>query len=105
MVSGLVDPDIFIVHHSNANNNFSIFERKLGEKSHFVHMTPDDITSSSSVPVELQKKLCVTDERLLELCEIGISLQGSYGSPRDIEWAIYKVNFTIFQIIFPRNPL
>lgn len=55
-------------------------------------MTTEEITSSSSVPVELQKKLCVSDVDLLKLCEIGIFLQDSYGSPRDIEWAIYKVS-------------
>lgn len=91
MVSGLVDPDVFIVHHSNANNNFSILERKLGGKSQFVHMTPEDITSTSDVPIGMQKKLCVSDVDLVKLCEIGILLQESYGSPRDIEWAIYKV--------------
>lgn len=100
MVSGLVDPDIFTVRHSNANNNFSILERKVGEKNHFVHMTSEDITSSANVPIEMQKKLCMTDENLLELCEIGVFLQDTYGSPRDIEWAIHKVCNFLFSAVF-----
>lgn len=49
--------------------------------------------TSSEVNEFLRKQLCLNDERLLELCEIGIYLQESYGSPRDIEWAIHKVFF------------
>lgn len=37
-------------------------------------------------------KLCLSDENLLKLCEIGIFLEEFYNSPRDIEWAIQKVN-------------
>lgn len=50
----------------------------------------DDV-NSSQVNDNLRIQLCLTDEQLLRLCEIGIHLQDNYGSPRDIEWAILNV--------------
>lgn len=58
----------------------------------FVFKFADDV-NSSEVKDDLRKQLCLTDESLLKLCEIGIALQENYGSQRDIEWAILKVTF------------
>lgn len=41
VVSGVVDPDMFIVQRSYRNNNLKVLERKLGDKDSFVHMTAD----------------------------------------------------------------
>lgn len=46
---------------------------------------------SSKVSEALREQLCLTDENLFKLCEIGIYFQNIYGSQRDIEWAIHKV--------------
>ena len=48
--------------------------------------------NTSKVNDDLRKQLCLTDENLLKLSEIGLYLQESYGTPRDIEWAIFDVS-------------
>lgn len=45
-------------------------------------------------------KLCLSDENLLKLCEIGIFLEEIFNSPRDIEWAIHMVNNVNLILIF-----
>lgn len=41
VVSGLVDPDMFVIQRSYRNNNLNILERKLGGKDSFVYMTAE----------------------------------------------------------------
>lgn len=53
---------------------------------------PTDAVNTSKVDDDLRKKLCLDDENLLKLSEIGLFLQESYGTPRDIEWAIFDVS-------------
>lgn len=100
VVSGAVDPDMFIVRRSTENNNFTILERKLGGKNHSIYLTPQNSIKSVDVPNEMQKLFCLNDDCLLKLCEIGIFIQEKYGeSSRDIEWAIQNV-INILNLIF-----
>lgn len=55
---------------------------------HFVESKVSEFPVSN----EDRLKLCLSDENLLKICEIGIFLQEIYNSPRDIEWAIHRVN-------------
>lgn len=52
--------------------------------------------NNSKISTELRNQLCLNDEHLLKLCEIGIYLEKRYQTPRDIEWAIHKVCFHAF---------
>lgn len=63
----------------------------LGIHKFIDYSTNLDDVSSSKVTEFLRKQLCLSDDNLLKLCEIGIFLQEAYGSPRDIEWAILNV--------------
>lgn len=43
VVSGSIDPDIFVVQRSYNNNNFKIIERTLGSKTHLIQMSSNGI--------------------------------------------------------------
>lgn len=115
MVSGLVDPDTFIVQRSFKNNNLKIVERKLGTKDMCVQMTAEGENcrkfhtylqkffnfriniavdlKNSELDDKMRKQFCLNDENILKLCQVGIDLQENCneGLPKDIEWAIHKV--------------
>lgn len=84
---------MFTVQRSYDSKKLNILERKLGGKNQIFYMTKGDGINISEVSKKLKEKFCLSDENVLELCEIGIYLEERYGSPRDIEWAIHKVCF------------
>lgn len=94
MVSGSVDPDVFVVLRGLRNNNLTILERKLGDKAKKMAMNETDRVISAAVDHSERKKYCISDENLLHLCQIGIYLEHCYQSARDIEWAVYNVSFS-----------
>lgn len=108
MVSGTVDPDTFVVQRSYRNNNLKISERNLGGKDYVTIMENHAAgVNSSKIDEKLRNKFCLNDENLLKLCEIGIYLEKCSRSPRDIEWAVHKVNnmdfVKRFQTLFNEN--
>lgn len=42
---------------------------------------------------------CLTDNEILELCQIGVFLENSYGKASDIEWGIYEVISRLTEIL------
>lgn len=94
VVSGSVDPDVFVVLRGLRNNNLTILERKLGDKTTRMAMNGTDRVISAAVDHNERKNYCISDEHLLNLCQIGIYLEQCYQSARDIEWAVHNVSFS-----------
>lgn len=44
-----------------------------------------------------EKKICLSDKDILRLAEIGVYLEKRFGSPRDVEWAIYQGKIYLLQ--------
>lgn len=88
---------MFTVQRSYENKKLNILERKVGSKNQFIYMTNAAGVQVSEVSMKLKEKLCLSDENVLQLCEIGVYLEERYGSPRDIEWAIHKVCYFYVQ--------
>lgn len=86
----MVDPDVFVIQRSHKNNNFTVLERKLGDKQRLVAMTNDNVKDMDIEEVK-RKNFCLDETNLLKLCSIGAFLEKSYESARDIEWAVYNV--------------
>lgn len=91
VVSGTVDPDVFVVLRGLRNNNLTIVDRKMGDKATRIEMNATDHVDSADNDHIDRKKYCVNDEHLLALCQIGIYLENCYRSARDIEWALHNV--------------
>jgi pyruvate,water dikinase len=83
IVQGMVTPDHFEVDKVTGE----ILKRQIGDKTQ--HVTPDEHgTRIEMVPRELQEMLCLTDEEIMELKHLGVTVEQHYGAPEDIEWAI-----------------
>ncbi|MGW6143463.1 PEP/pyruvate-binding domain-containing protein [Streptomyces sp. NPDC055140] len=80
VVSGAVNPDHFIV------DGGEIVERRLGDKRFLI--CPLDGGGTEKVDIGENDAPCLTDSQILELAELGGTVQAHYGSPQDTEWAI-----------------
>jgi pyruvate,water dikinase len=79
VVSGRVTPDRFQVERDTGRTH----DRQPGHKH--VRVTR---SGEEPVPPENQRSLCLTDEQLGQLADLGRRVEAFYGDARDIEWAI-----------------
>ena len=94
VVSGVVNPDDFVVD----KGTLTIKERRISRKT--VEYLRDPKTGKTvhlDVPVDKQKVTCITDEEILALARLSKQIEGHYGKPMDIEWAIDQ------DLPFPQN--
>jgi pyruvate,water dikinase len=96
VVGGEVTPDDYWVDKVT----LGILRRSICHK--LVKYVPDPEAGGVAcvdVPSEQQLVPCLTDEEVTELARLGKVLEASYGSARDIEWAIDE------RLAFPDNIL
>jgi pyruvate,water dikinase len=79
VVSGRVTPDRFQVERETGRPH----DRQPGHKH--VRVTR---SGEEPVPPENHRSLCLTDEQLGQLADLGRRVEAFYGDARDIEWAI-----------------
>src|SRR5262249_17102154 len=77
--SGFVTPDRFQIDRDSGQ----VRDRQAGTKQ-----TQFTRQGSEPVPADRQRALCLTDEQLAQLAELGRKVETVYGDARDIEWAI-----------------
>jgi pyruvate,water dikinase len=87
LVSGEVTPDHFVVNKVTGE----IVKRDISDKA--VEHVADPCGSGvreQAVAEERRHVPCLTDESIAELWQIARTVERHYGSPQDIEWAIYR---------------
>jgi pyruvate,water dikinase len=105
VVQGAVSPDEAYVFKPTLKQGFkSLLSRNLGEKA--IKMIYSDSlkhpTKNVPVPLELQKKYCLTKEELVILAEYAVVIEDHYSElagknqPMDIEWAKDGVTGELF---------
>jgi pyruvate,water dikinase len=85
VVSGVVTPDNYLVDKVT----LTIIRRTASPK--LIEYEPDpesDRVEIRDVPAERQTRLCLSDEEVITLAELGKRIEQHYGMPQDIEWAI-----------------
>jgi len=85
VVSGEVTPDRYVVD----KKTLKVIERKIAKKT--VERIRDPMAGKTvevKVSPEKREQPCLTDEEILILAEIAKKIEGHYGTPQDIEWAI-----------------
>ncbi len=82
VVSGAVNPDHFVVDAAGA-----VLERRLGDKRVVVRSLPGGGTEQVARPADAGQP-CLSDAQIRDLTALGQRVQGHYGAPRDIEWAV-----------------
>ncbi|MEV0307139.1 PEP/pyruvate-binding domain-containing protein [Nonomuraea fuscirosea] len=79
VVSGAVNPDRFLVFDGR------ILERHAGDKRLVIRSLPGGGTERVETAYD---GLCLTDDEVLRLAELGNRVEKHYGSPQDTEWAL-----------------
>jgi len=87
VVSGEVTPDRFVI--SKITGEISV--RSISDK-HIRHMPlAGGGVAEVKTPDQMRRAPSLTDAELTELKDIGRQVEGLYGKPQDIEWAIDRV--------------
>ena len=85
VVSGSVTPDDFVV----SKQSMKIIERRLAKKTvQYIRDLKTGHTAHEEVSPEIQELPCISDEEVLRLAQLALRIEGHYGKPQDIEWAI-----------------
>ncbi|MEV0229480.1 PEP/pyruvate-binding domain-containing protein [Nonomuraea sp. NPDC050786] len=79
VVSGAVNPDRFVVHGGE------ILERHAGDKRLTIRSLPGGGTERVETAHE---ELCLTDDQVRALADLGARVEEHYGAPQDTEWAV-----------------
>ena len=94
IVSGRVNPDQYIIKKSG----LTITDRQIHEKLVMTVRDPDGHGSAEvAVPPDLRPAETLADEKIRELCEVGLRIEDHYGFPQDIEWGYAQGRFAILQ--------
>jgi len=85
VVSGAVTPDNYVIDRETGE----VLETTVAEKKVMhVRDTETGETVEREVPPEKRTERVLSDEELDELLEMGELIEGYYGDPQDVEWAI-----------------
>jgi len=92
VVGGAVTPDTITVRKADGK----VVGRQTAEKQVMTARTASG-TAEQPVPDSLKSVPVLSDEKAAELCRLGVQIEGLYGTPMDIEWALRDGEFTILQ--------
>ena len=90
---GSVDPDTFVVDKVSA----LVKNRIIAAKESSVE--PDDGSGTREVAISpaLRERPSLTEDQVLELARLAVSIEEGNGAPQDIEWAHDGARFHILQ--------
>ena len=92
VVSGLIVPDAFVV----SVNPPRVVSRVLGSKKTRMDVGEQGVIQTR-VPSSERSRLCLDDDQLLRLVDIGMRLERHYGSAQDVEWALCDGEVVLLQ--------
>ena len=93
VVSGMVTPDTITVRRSEAK----ILDYAIGSKEMAIHYADSGGILEVDTTEEQRSRQALSDQQVLELAEIGGTIEQHYGSPQDIEWALFGEKWYLLQ--------
>jgi pyruvate,water dikinase len=95
IVSGRVTPDSFLID----KNSFRLLEREIYAKelAIFPHPEGGGGTVEEHLSPDRQRTASMTDEQACEVARLAAEVEKHYGSPQDIEWALYDETLYLLQ--------
>uniref|UniRef100_A0A0N8BPI2 Phosphoenolpyruvate synthase n=1 Tax=Daphnia magna TaxID=35525 RepID=A0A0N8BPI2_9CRUS len=88
VVSASADPDTFYIKRT-ATGELSVSSRMVGSKQSKIILS-DDGTREEKITEEDAVALCLTDDKVLEIGQLGVYLEKAFGGPRDLEFAVSR---------------
>ena len=96
VVSASADPDTFYVKRTSSGE-LSISERTVGAKRSKIVLTNDG-TREEIVGEETSVSFCLSDEKVIEIGQLGVYLEKAFGGPRDLEFAVSQGLVHLLQV-------
>ncbi len=84
VVSGLVEPDTYVVTKKGP----TLQSVRVGHQTMKIVRGPDGADEEVQLSDEEGGRRVLTDQEILQLAELGLSVEHHYGSPQDTEWAV-----------------
>ncbi|MBC1973798.1 phosphoenolpyruvate synthase [Listeria booriae] len=91
LVSGLVSADVYKVQEN------TIIEKNIATKKLAIYSIKTGGTETKSLPAAQQTNQTITDHQILQLEQLGRSIEAYFGKPQDIEWCLADDQFYIVQ--------
>ncbi len=103
LVSGVVSADNYIVNSETSE----IIEKTIGSKKIKIASNDEGGTAVISLSQDDRDSYALNDEQIIQLIQLGKSIESHYGKPQDIEWCMTDEVFFILQsrpitTLFPR---
>lgn len=91
LVSGLVNADVY-----NVRDN-KISDKRIASKKRAIYPLKNGGTETVDITAENQNRQALTDDRILQLAQLGRKIEAHFGNPQDIEWCLAGDTFYIVQ--------
>ncbi|MBX3014302.1 MAG: phosphoenolpyruvate synthase [Caldilineaceae bacterium] len=91
LVSGLVNADTYRVR------NGKIIEKQISTKQLAMGAANAGGTQVQAIAPEQQNSQALTDAQIVQLAQIGRTIEAHFGQPQDIEWCLVDETFSIVQ--------
>ncbi len=92
IVGGMITPDTYVIDKAN----LSIEDKNISQQEMMILRSPEG-NEEKLVEIEKQELQKISDDKILELAKICLSIEKHYGFPCDIEWAHENEKFYIVQ--------
>ena len=92
IVSGKVNPDTMVVDKIS----WEVIEQHINKKDVMTVRTPEG-THEEAVQADWRARAVLSSTQAAELARIGVKIEGLYGQPMDIEWALHGDHIFIVQ--------
>ncbi|REJ75738.1 MAG: phosphoenolpyruvate synthase [Acidobacteria bacterium] len=87
VVQGIVNPDEFYVYKPGlAEDRSSILRKHRGEKAHKMIYGTENSVKTVEVDDQGRQAFSLTDEDIVELAKMAVTIEKHFGRPMDIEW-------------------
>lgn len=93
LVSGTVSADLYHVDKRERR----LVKRQIADKGLLIRALPEGGVERVEVPGDMRTRPALTDAQVLELATLGAQIEAHYGTPQDIEWALYAGDYAIVQ--------
>ena len=93
IVSGQITPDSYVVE----KKPFNIFDININTQERGLYRSKKGGNKWNKIPINKGEKQVLTDNQILKLSKIILSIENHYNFPCDIEWAYEKNKFYIVQ--------
>jgi pyruvate,water dikinase len=91
LVSGRANPDVYTVRDGE------VIAKQIATKQVAVHSTLSGGTQEDAFDPEQQEQPALTDAQVVELAQLGRTIEAHFGHPQNIEWCLYDGGFQIVQ--------